>query len=115
MKIDIRAVHFELDEKARDYAAEKIGHLEKFYKNIVKAEVTLEMHGGDTPNVKYGCKVKIVIPGNDLFAEEFSKDVFVAIDMVEQKLQQQLRKVKEKHTPNRIHQAKAWVKNFFGK
>ncbi len=115
MKIDIRNVHFEMDKKTRDYAAEKIGRLEKYYRNIVKAEVALEEHGSDTPNVKYGCKVKILIPGNDLFAEEYSKDIFTAIDMVVGKLQQQLRKVKEKNTPNKIHQAKNWVKNFFGK
>lgn len=115
MKIDIRNVHFEMDEKTRDYAAEKIGRLEKYFKNIVKAEVTLEEHGGDTPNVKYGCKVRVMIPGNDLFAEEYARDIFSSIDTVEAKLQQQLRKVKEKNTPNKIHRAKNWVKNFFGK
>lgn len=115
MKIDIRAVHFELDEKSRNYAAEKIGGLEKYYKNIIKTEIVLEEHGGDTPNVKYGCKARLYIPGKDLFAEEFGIDIMSSIDSVENKLQQQIRKAKEKNSPNKIHQARAWMRNFFGK
>lgn len=115
MKIEIRNVHLELEEKTRDYAAEKIGRLEKYYKNIVKAEITLEEHSGDTADVRYGCKVKIVLPGNDLFAEDFDKEITVAIDKVEAKLRDQIVRAKEKQNPSKIHQAKKWVKEFFGK
>jgi len=115
MKIDIRNVHLELDDATRDYAAEKIGRLEKYYKNIVKAEIVLEEHSGDTANVRYGCKAKVILPGNDLYAEEFDKDIKVAIDKVEAKLHHQLIKAKEKSNPSKIHKAKNWVKEFFGK
>jgi ribosomal subunit interface protein len=115
MKIDIRNVHLELDDKTRDYAAEKIGRLEKYYKNIVKAEIVLEEHAGDTADVRYGCKTKIALPGNDIFAEEFDKDIKVAIDKVAAKLQSQIVKTKEKSNPSKIHRAKNWVKEFFGK
>lgn len=115
MKIDIKSVHFELNQKTRDYAAEKIGHLEKYYKNIVKAEVVLEEHAGDTANVRYGCKTKISIPGQDLFAEDFDKEIMTAIDKVEAKLKSQIVRFKEKNNPNKIHRAKNWLKDFFGK
>jgi ribosomal subunit interface protein len=114
MKIDIKAVKFELNTKVRDYTAEKIGKLEKYYKNIVKAEVTLEEHAGDTANVRYGAKVKVSIPGNDVFAEEFDKNIYTAIDQVERKIREQLVRTKEKHNPNPIHKARNWVKGFFG-
>lgn len=114
MKINIKSVKFELDTKVRDYAADKVGRLEKYYKNIVKADVALEEHSGDTANVRYGVKVRIEIPGRDVFAEEFDKDIFTAIDKVEKKLREQLVRNKEKHNPNPIHRARSWVKGFFG-
>lgn len=115
MKIDIRNVHLELDAADRDYAAEKIGRLEKYYKNIVKAEIIFEEHSGETANVRYTCKTKIVLPGKDLYAEESDKDIKVAVDKVEHKLHQQIIKAKEKSNPSKIHKAKSWVKEFFGK
>lgn len=114
MKIDINAVKFELDTKTRDYTAEKIGRLEKYYKNIVKAEITLEENACDTANVRYGAKARIEVPGPDVFAEEFDKDIFTAIDKLERKLREQLVRSKEKHNPNPIHKAKNWVNGFFG-
>ena len=114
MKIDITAVKFELDTKTRDYAAEKIGRLDKYYKNIVKVDVTLEEHAGDTANVRYGAKVKVEIPGTNIFAEEFDKDIFTAIDRVEKKAREQLVRTKDKRNPNPIHKAKKWVSGFFG-
>jgi ribosomal subunit interface protein len=114
MKIDITAVKFELDTKTRDYAAEKIGRLEKYYKNIVKASIALEEHAGDTANVRYGAKLKVELPGHDIFAEEFDKDIFTAIDMVEKKAKEQIVRTKEKRNPNPIHRAKKWVNGFFG-
>jgi ribosomal subunit interface protein len=114
MKIDITAVKFELDTKVRDYAAEKIGRLEKYYKNIVKADVTLEEHAGDTANVRYGAKVRVEIPGGDIFAEDFDKDIYTAIDKTEKKAREQLVRTKEKRNPNPIHRARKWIKGFFG-
>lgn len=114
MKIDIRAVKFELDAKSRDYAAEKIGKLEKYYANIVKADVLLEQHAGDTANVRFGVKAKLVIPGKDVFAEEFDRDIFTAIDKVEKKLKEQLMRSKERSKPNPIHRARGWIRGFFG-
>ena len=61
MKIDITAVKFDLNTEIRDYTAEKIGKLEKYYKNIIKADVALEEHAGDTANVRYGTKIKVEI------------------------------------------------------
>jgi len=114
MKIDIKSVKFELDPGVRDYAAEKIGHLEKYYKNIIKATVTVSEHTGDTANVRYGAKVILDIPGKNVFAEDFDKDIFVALDKVEAKAREQLVRAKEKRQPNPIHATKNWVKGFFG-
>jgi len=115
MKIDIRAMHFEIDQQTRDYAAEKIGRLEKYYKNVILAEITLicdhEDHAGST----YTCKTKLQIPGKDLFAESGSRNINEAIDLVEERLKHQITKLKERSNPRKLHQVKQRVRDFFGR
>jgi ribosomal subunit interface protein len=115
MKIDIRAVHFGLDKETRDYAAEKIGHLEKYYKNIIAAEIGITCDHEDTAGSSYSVKAKLVIPGKDLFAESGSRNINEAIDKAEDRLHQQIIKLREKNNPKHLHRAKEWVRNFFGR
>lgn len=115
MKIDISTKHFQLDTKERDYVAEKIGRLEKFYNNIIKAQVIIDEQAGNTANVRYICKVTLSVPGQDLFAEESSRNVTTAVDFAEKKLKEQLFRLKDKSRPNPIHSARKWVRTFFGK
>lgn len=115
MKIDIRAMHFTLDAETRDYAAEKIGHLEKYYKNIISADINIVCDHEDTSGSSYTVKVKLAIPGKDLFAETESRSIYEAVDEVEDRLHQQILKLREKSNPKHLHLAKEWVRNFFGK
>lgn len=116
MKIDIRAIHFDLTDDVRDYAAEKIGKLDKYFKNIISAEVKMEEHEGvRAEQDRYSCKVRLAIPGNDLDGEERGRDPKEAIDLVEQEMQRQIKKVKEKQNPKKLARAKEMVRRFFGK
>lgn len=115
MKIDIKALHFELDQETRDYAAEKIGHLEKYYKNVIAAEISITCDHEDTTSSSYVCKAILKIPGKDLYAESGSRNINEAIDKVHDRLHQQIIKLREKSNPKHLHQAKEWVRNFFGR
>jgi ribosomal subunit interface protein len=115
MKIDIRALHFELDDETRDYAAEKIGHLEKYYKNIISAEISIICDHEDTAGSSYTAKARVLIPGKDFFAESGSRNINEAIDKVEDRLHMQIIKLREKSNPKHLQKAKEWVRNFFGK
>jgi ribosomal subunit interface protein len=115
MKIDIRALHFELEAKERDYIAEKIGHLEKYYKNIIAADIALECDHEDNSGSTYNIKALVKIPGKDLFAETTSRDIFSGVDTLEGRLKEQILKVKEKSNPKKLYRAKEWVRNFFGR
>lgn len=116
MKIDIRAIHFDLTEEIRNYAAEKIGRLDKYYKNIIATEVKLEEHEGVRADQnRFSCKVRVEIPGKDIHAEENGQDLHEAIDLAEQDLSRQLRKVKEKNNPKKLARAKEAIRRFFGK
>jgi ribosomal subunit interface protein len=116
MKINIRAVHFDLTDEIRDYAAEKIGKLDDYYKNIIMADVGLENHESEKKGLySYVAKVKLSVPGKDLFAEGTGADEFAAIDNVEDKLKIQVEKMKGKQSKGRIDKFQSMIKDFFGK
>jgi putative sigma-54 modulation protein len=116
MKLDIRAVHFDLNDEIRDYAAEKIGKLDKFYKNIIMAEIKLMGNSGvEAVEDKFEATVRLSVPGKDVYAEEKGRDIHEAIDLVERELQRQLKKIKDKQNPKRLAKTKEIVRRFFGK
>lgn len=116
MKINIRAVHFDLTDDLRDHAADKIGNLDNYYKNIVMADIAVENHESEAKvNYHYSAKVKLAVPGKDIFAEGTGPDEFACIDNVEQKLKVQLEKLKSKQGRGRLDKAQEMFRNFFGK
>jgi ribosomal subunit interface protein len=116
MKINIRAVHFEMTNDVRDYAAEKIGKLDTFYKNIVLAEVAIENHESESKEQHhYSAKVNLSVPGKDIFAEGTGADEFTALDNVEQKLRVQIEKLKGRQNRGKIDEFSRLVRRWFGK
>jgi len=41
---------------------------------------------------KYKCSMHLLLKGKDIYAEDIEKDLYIAIDLVTKKIQQQLRK-----------------------
>lgn len=116
MKINIRAIHFNMSDELRDYAAEKIGKLDEYYKNIIMADVAIENHESEQKDkYSYIAKVKLSVPGKDLFAEATGPDEFAAIDNVEGKLKIQVERLKGKKNRGKIDEFSNMVRNFFGK
>lgn len=101
MKIEITGRNFEVDEKIRAYAEEKIGCLEKYMaasnQDGVRAEIVLEDDPSGREDNHCVCDCVLVAPGGKLVAREGTVNMFAAIDIVEAKLQAQLVKRKEKH------------------
>lgn len=116
MKINIRAVHFELTNETRDYAAEKIGKLDDYYKNIIKADVAIESHESEAKHgYRYIAKVTLSVPGKNIFAEATGPDQYFAIDNVEEKLKIQIEKIKGKQNKGKIDKFQNIIRRFIGK
>ncbi|MDD3678723.1 MAG: ribosome-associated translation inhibitor RaiA [Patescibacteria group bacterium] len=116
MKLNIRAVHFELNNEIRDYAAEKIGKLDDFYKNILLADIAIENHESEKKDKhSYMAKVKLEVPGKNIFAEGSGPDEFAAIDNVEQKLKIQVEKLKSKQNRGKLDKFQRIIRNFIGR
>lgn len=116
MQIDIMNFHFEADEEIKSYAEEKIAGLERFDKELVLADIHLESAPGDSANVRFLCKVSLEVPGGKiLYAEAKAQDMYAAVDMVEEKLSQQIKKQKQKTSKKKLIRAKEYLANLFRK
>ncbi len=98
--IDKSGIKLELDEDVAKYIDRKIGRLDRYVPRSARksahAVVTLRETGNQDGN-KYECEAIIRLPGETITAKEATLNKFAAIDIVEAKLKNQLRKYKETH------------------
>lgn len=89
MKIKINSVSFHANDKIIDFANDKIKKLGQYSEQVLEARVALKVVKSDTMNNKI-CEIKLVIPGNDLFArkqcESFEEAILNASDAMKQQL-----------------------------
>ena len=91
MKIKIFGKNIEVTEGIKGAVEEKLGKLDKYFSEETKADVTLSVNRNDQ-------KVEVTIPvkGGIIRAEEVSEDMYASIDMVEETIERQLVKYKNK-------------------
>jgi len=101
MKLIIIPHGVTLTKAIEDHIVSKIVKLDHFDKRAVDARVTLEHDHTRVPERAFSCSVRIGVRGPDLFAEDREADLYVAIDKVAKKIEQQIRKrhnkVKARH------------------
>ena len=94
MDIKIHSVHFDADQKLKEFVQEKLSKLERFDEKIIGMEVFLrEENSGDDNKTIEG---KVFVPGKDLFAKKSSSSFEAATDELLDALQRQVKKHKEK-------------------
>lgn len=91
MKIIISGKNIDVTEGLKSAVYEKIGKLERYFTPDTEVHVTLSVE-------KERQKIEITIPmkGNIVRAEQVSNDMYVSIDLVEEIIERQLRKYKNK-------------------
>ncbi len=91
MKFIITGRNIEVTQGLRSAVMEKIGKLEKYFAPDTEAHVTLGVE-------KDRQKIEVTIPvkGNIIRAEQVSSDMYVSIDLVEEIIERQLKKYKNK-------------------
>jgi len=96
--IQITGIAYEIDEKTRKYIIKRIGELERYLprhaRKSASAEVKLEQVNHDHGN-KYEVEVILDVPGKIITASDSTGNILAAIDIVEAKLQSQLRNYKQ--------------------
>jgi putative sigma-54 modulation protein len=104
MNIQIQARHGSLSDASRDKIAEKVEKLGRFVERVSTIDVVVDLAKADQPNVEV---VVITDLKHDFRSSYSSGDLFGCVDQVVDKIDQQMRKFKEKLTN---HRAKDVVK-----
>lgn len=98
--INITGVKYDLDAATKRYVVKKIGRLDRYLPKHARKSATAEVklkevnrnHGN-----KYEAEVILHVPDKRLTAKDTTMNILAAVDIVELKLANQLKKYKELH------------------
>ncbi|MBP3872447.1 MAG: ribosome-associated translation inhibitor RaiA [Lachnospiraceae bacterium] len=91
MRFTISGKNLEVTDSMRKAVTDKLGKLERYFNPETKIIVTMSVE-------KDRQKIEVTIPlkGNVIRSEQVSNDMYVSIDLVEEVIERQLRKYKQK-------------------
>lgn len=104
--IDITGVHLDIEDDLKKYINKKIGKLDRYVprkeKDSVRAEVKIK-EANTKKKKQYTCEVIMHLPKDRITIKETTVNKFAAVDIVETKFKNQLKKYKEQHSVMRGH------------
>jgi len=92
MKLILSTHNVTLTKALEDRVVKKLEQLEHLDGRTTDARVVLEHDHKRSPEKQFSCSMQLAMRGPDLFAEARESDLYAAINVVEKKLEQQLRK-----------------------
>ncbi|MEM7785431.1 MAG: ribosome-associated translation inhibitor RaiA [Planctomycetota bacterium] len=98
MEIKVTARHGEISESVQETMKSKAAKLPRFFDRMTRIEMIADLEHIDNP------KVEIIVSAeetNDFFASDTGNNVVVALDSAISKVEQQIKKHKEKLLGNR--------------
>ena len=93
MQIRISTRHGNISDKTNVWVTEKLEKLTRFFDRLTDIEVTIDLEHRDSPRVDLRVSAE---HKHDFVATDQSEDLMISIDKVVDKMEQQLRKYKEK-------------------
>lgn len=105
-RLEISGVHSEIDDDLRKYVMKKIGRLDLYMsayaRKTAHAEVKLKENKAKKKQERT-CEVILHLPHDTIMVKETTINIYAAIDVVEAKLKNRLKKYKEKHNSEKFH------------
>ncbi len=99
MKVIVRSVNFNADQKLIEFTEEKIQKLEKFYEKIINVRVFFKVQKTSEKENKI-IEIKVDIPGSELVdkkeAKTFEEGVMTSIDSLKRRLRKKKEKLRDK-------------------
>ena len=95
MKVNISSLHFKADVKLEEFIKDKTAKFPSLYDGVLGCDVTLRLDTAANNENKI-TEMRVMIPGNDLFAKKQAKSFEEAVDNCVDALKRQLKKHKEK-------------------
>jgi putative sigma-54 modulation protein len=105
MKLILLTHNVTLTKAIEEHVLDKLDKLDHLDRWAVDARVTLEHDHKRLPEKQFCCSMRLSVRGPDLFAEHAEEDLYVAIDKVTKKIEQQIRKRHSKRKARKHKQA----------
>lgn len=96
MNIVVGAKNFRLTPALTTYVEEKVGKLEHFWSEIIRANVELSVGRVKSAGEIFHVRVLLEVPGRDIEAEVEAPGMYTAIDIILPKLEKQIAKARGK-------------------
>lgn len=100
MNLNISGHHVEVTAAMREYVLNKLKRVERHFDHLISAEVILSVE-----KLRQKAEATIHASGTNLHAEAIDGDMYAAIDIMMDKLDQQTRKHKDKLRSHHIKEA----------
>src|SRR5471030_50309 len=113
MQVNITARHLKLSPAISDYVQKKLEKAKRFMDHLIWAQVVL-----DVSKQRHSAEIIIHAAGHTFTAKEESIDLYAAIDLASDNIDEQLRRYKERHRERRPEarrrrgRAKDWSQDF---
>ena len=104
-KMEISGVHTDVTEDLRKYVTKKIGHMDRYLPRKARdsAHAEVQLKESKAKNKKEcTCEVILHLPHDTIMTKETTLNMFAAVDIVETKLKNQIKKYKDKHSVSRV-------------
>ena len=93
MQVNISARHGNISSATQEKIVDKVDRLRRFFDRLTAIEVTVDLEHRESPSVELRVSAEHT---TDFIAREESGELFASLDAAVHKLEQQLRKHKEK-------------------
>ena len=105
-KLEISGIHTKVDSNLEKYVNNKIGQLDKYVPRRARQSVHVSVKLKDS-NAKdknhCTCEVLMQLPHETIDSAETTVNMYAAVDIVETKLKQQLKKYKSLHDSPKLY------------
>lgn len=104
MEILVHSEGFRLSDEAKAKIVTKVSRLEHFAGRVLRARVTLKRASAHPSASQFEAHILLEVPGNDINGVQKASEPMEAIDLLVDKLEQQLRKRKTARIARRERQ-----------
>jgi putative sigma-54 modulation protein len=95
MKVLISSLHFKADAKLENFIREKVTKVSNLFDGVIGVDVILKTDQSSNNENKI-TEIRMIIPGNDLFAKKQARTFEEATDLAVDALKKQITRHKEK-------------------
>ena len=96
MNIHVTGRQVEITPALQDYVVSKLSRITQRFDQVVDISVTLSVE-----KLEHKAEALVRVPGNDIFADANSADMYASIDVVVDKIHRQINRSKEQHQNHR--------------